>query len=658
MSKASVFTPDFTRHTRGRVLRVTLCLFAVFAFARAAAAEPVETIVNNGDPSNRVDVVILGDGYTAAEMSKYQSDIRQFVARVFEQEPFKEYQRFFNVHRIDVASAESGSDHPENGTFRNTAFDSTYNCAAILRLICANNTKVRNAVNNSLAPAQTDLVILIVNDTTYGGSGGSIAIASIDPSAVEIILHEAGHTFGLLADEYTSSPPECFNTFEPSEANVTRETARASIKWNAWIDASTTLPTTSPLSGLVGLYQGARYCTSGLYRPTFNSKMYSLGRPFEQVNSQQLVRRIYDRVSPVDSFAPSSRSLSLTTAQSQTFSVSTPAPLTHALSVSWTVDGQPAGDSSSVTVNAGALGAGTHTVAATVRDQTTLVRTDPEQLLTESVAWVVDVREAEPSNPIDGSGFFVTQHYRDFLNREPDPDGLAFWVGGIESCGADAGCREVKRIDTSAAFFLAIEFQETGYFVYKTHKAAFGSLAGKPVPVRRDRFVAETQAIGNGVVVNVGDWQQRLHQNKSAYVLAVVRRPEFMVAYPASMTPGEFVSKLDLNAGGVLDEAERSLIINVLAANNGSDEARAFALRSFAEDATLHQKEFNRAFVLMQYFGYLQRNPDDPPEPGLNFDGYNHWLGKLEEFGGDYRRAEMVKAFLSSTEYRARFGTP
>jgi hypothetical protein len=645
--------PNF--RSPARALRTLLCLAAVVAFARAAAAEPVQTVVDNGDPANRVDIVILGDGYTAAELPKYQSDVQQFVGHMFEQEPLHEYQRFFNVHRIDVASAESGSDHPETGTFRNTAFDSAYNCAGIQRLICANDFKVLNVVNSSLAPAQVDLIILIVNDPVYGGSGGGIAVASTNVSAVELVLHESGHTFGLLADEYSDSPPACSNSFEPSEANVTRSTTRASIKWNAWIDASTPIPTVSTQDFLVGLYEGARYCTQGLYRPTFDSKMRTLGVPYEQVNSEQLVRRVYNSVSPVDSFAPAGTSLQLTTAQSQTFSVATPAPLTHALAVSWAIDGQPAGASPSLTVNAGALSAGAHTVEATVRDQSAFVRSDPEQLLTERVSWQVNVTS---SNPIDGSEFFVTQHYRDFLSREPDQAGLNFWTQGIESCGADAGCREVKRIDTSAAFFLSIEFQETGYFVYKTYKAAFGNLPGKPVPVRRADFMADTRTIGSGIVVNVGNWREQLEANKNAYALAFVRRADFKAAYPASMTSEDFISKLNANAGAVLDEDEKERLSNTLAAGNGSDEARASVLRQFAEDSTLHRQELNRAFVLMQYFGYLQRNPDDAPEPGLNFNGYNFWLSKLEEFGGDYRRAEMVKAFITSIEYRQRFGQP
>ncbi|MDT5269427.1 MAG: hypothetical protein QOH49_1613 [Acidobacteriota bacterium] len=643
---------SFTNLIRVRVLRTALCLLPIVCFARAAAAEPVQTIVNNGDPANRVDIVILGDGYTAAEMSKYQSDIQQFVQLMFEQEPLKEYQRFFNVHRIDVVSAESGSDHPENGTSRNTAFDSGYNCGNIQRLICANTFKVSNVAAASLAPAQIDLIILIVNDPIYGGSGGQIAVASTNTAAVELVLHESGHTFGLLADEYTDSPPTCSNTSEPSEANVTRQTVRGSIKWNAWIDPSTPLPTTSTQPALPGLYQGARYCTQGLYRPTFNSKMRTLNAPYEQINSEQLVRRIYNTVSPIDSASPANRSLQLTTGQSQTFSVATPAPLTHALSVSWIIDGQPAGTSPSLTVNAGTLGAGSHTVEATVRDLTTFVRSDPEQLLIERVSWSVTA-----ANPIDGSEFFVTQHYRDFLSREPDTSGLNFWVQGIESCGTNAGCREVKRVDTSAAFFLSIEFQETGYFVYKTYKAAFGDLSGKPVPVRRENFMPDTRSISNGVVVNVGNWQQQLDSNKNAYVLAFVQRADFRAAYPASMNPEEFISKMNTNAGGVLDDGEKASLVNELSTGNGSDASRASVLRKMAEDSTLHQKEFNKAFVLMQYFGYLQRNPDDAPEATLNFNGYNFWLGKLNQFG-NYRTAEMVKAFVTSLEYRQRFGQP
>jgi hypothetical protein len=640
-----------------RAARAALCLLAVVCFARAAAAEPVQTIVNNGDPANRVDIVILGDGYTAGELSKYQSDIQDFVQHMFEQEPLQEYKRFFNVHRIDVVSAESGADHPETGTFRNTAFDAAYNCTGIQRLICANTSKASNVALNSLAPAQIDLIILIVNDSVYGGSGGSIAIASTNQLAVELVLHESGHTFGLLADEYTSQPPTCSNTFEPSEANATRATARASIKWNAWIDASTPLPTVSTQPALVGLYEGARYCPQGLYRPTFNSKMRTLNQLFEQVNSEQLVRRIYNRVSPIDSTSPASGSLQLTTAQTQTFSVTTPSPLTHELTVSWAIDGQPAGIAPALNVSAGTLGAGSHTVEATVRDQSTFVRSDPEQLLTERRTWSVNVTAA---NPIDGSEFFVTQHYRDFLNREPDTSGLQFWVQGIESCGSNNACREAKRIDTSAAFFLSIEFQETGYLVYRSYLAAFGNISpDKPVPVRLSEFLPDTQQIGQGVVVNSPGWEEKLAANKQAYFNSFVARTRFTTAHPTTRSPAQFVDALFANAGVTPTAEERQAAIGEFgsAADTADTAARARALRRVAENAALALKEFNRAFVLMQYFGYLRRNPDDAPEQNRDFAGYNFWLGKLNQFG-DYRTAEMVKAFVTSIEYRQRFGTP
>jgi glucose/arabinose dehydrogenase len=261
-----------------------------------------------------------------------------------------------------------------------------------------------------------------------------------------------------------------------------------------------------------------------------------------------------------------------------------------------------------------------------------------------------DDAATSPNNPIDRSDFFVTQHYHDFLNRGPDAEGLAFWVGGIESCGANAQCREVKRIDTSAAFFLSIEFQETGYLVYLMHKAAFGDVPGTPVPVRLGDFLRDTQEISRGVVVNQGDWRAQLEANKRAFVNAFVDRTAFVNLYPTGQTPAQYVNALNTNAGLVLTPAEAADLATRLADGR---ETRATALRRVAEDADFQAAEFNKAFVLMQYFGYLRRDPDASPD--TSFEGYNFWLGKLNDFGGDYRRAEMVKAFLDSIEYRQRF---
>ena len=259
-------------------------------------------------------------------------------------------------------------------------------------------------------------------------------------------------------------------------------------------------------------------------------------------------------------------------------------------------------------------------------------------------------------NQIDDVDFFVRQHYADFLNRQPDPAGLAFWKNEILSCGDDAACVEIKRINVSAAFYLSIEFQHTGYLVYRSYKAAYGLIPGAPVPVRFNEFLPDTQQIGENLIVGIPGWEQQLESNKVAFFLDFVTRDRFTNAFPTSTTPTAFVDSLFANAGVTPSPADRTAAINEFggAANIADAAARARALRRVAENQTLVDLEFNRAFVLMQYFGYLRRNPNDPPD--VNFDGYNFWLNKLNQFGGNFVNAEMVKAFLSSIEYRQRFG--
>jgi uncharacterized protein (DUF2141 family) len=265
------------------------------------------------------------------------------------------------------------------------------------------------------------------------------------------------------------------------------------------------------------------------------------------------------------------------------------------------------------------------------------------------------------SNPIDCPDAFVRQHYLDFLNRQADDLGLAFWTNEITSCGADPQCIEYKRINVSAAFYLSTEFQGTGYLVERVYKAAYGDATGTstfggthqiPVPIiRLNEFLPDTQELGNGVIVNQPGWEQVLENNKQAFLTEFVQRNRFTTAYPQSMTAGQFVDKLNDNAGNVLSVAERDQLVNELTALT---KTRAQVLRAVAEDADLNTIEFNRAFVLMQYLGYLRRNPNDAPDN--DYTGFDFWLGKLNQFNGNYINAEMVKAFIVSGEYRGRFG--
>ena len=256
------------------------------------------------------------------------------------------------------------------------------------------------------------------------------------------------------------------------------------------------------------------------------------------------------------------------------------------------------------------------------------------------------------SNVIDTSSSFVRQHYHDFLNRHPDTDGEAFWTNNIESCGNSAQCREVKRIDTSAAFFLSIEFQKTGFLVYRLYKASLPETLQRPRAMPRYReFMRDTQQISRGVIVGTSGWQQVLETNTVRFTNAFVYRPEFLANYPPELTPAAYVDKLDAQAGRVLTFSEFFQLANGMMAGL---ETRGSVLRKIAEKQNFSDAEFNRAFVLMQYFGYLRRNPDDAPD--LNFGGFDFWLAKMNQFNGDFRAAEMVKAFISSLEYRHRFG--
>jgi uncharacterized protein (TIGR03118 family) len=415
------------------------------------------------------------------------------------------------------------------------------------------------------------------------------------------------------------------------------------------------------------------------------------------------------------------------------------------------------------------------------------------------------------SNPIDTASFFVRQHYLDFLNREPDAAGQAFWTNNITSCGSDAACVELKRINTSAAFFLSIEFQKTGLIAYLANKAAFGPNAqGSPVPVLYGQFERDVQQLQQNLVFGQPGFDAQLEANKTAYFNDFLNRPEFQAAFPSTLTNAQYVDKLLTNAGIApsqvrlfvvnltnsqevppttpttttgaarpasfgtarfrLNAAQTAMTMNttvnniditnsqtadtnddLIAAhihagasvapgvngpvvwgffgspfndNNPNDQVfaplssgvggtfsgkwdapegngttlaaqlpniraghayinfhtkqfpggeirgnfpaedtfrnslvagldnstltRAQVLRAVAENEELATNEFNSAFVAMEYFGYLRRDPDTA--------GFNFWKGKLDAFNGNFVAAEMVKAFLSSSEYRQRFG--
>ncbi|HWW77383.1 MAG TPA: choice-of-anchor B family protein, partial [Pyrinomonadaceae bacterium] len=203
---------------------------------------------------------------------------------------------------------------------------------------------------------------------------------------------------------------------------------------------------------------------------------------------------------------------------------------------------------------------------------------------------------------IDYEPYFVRQHYRDFLSRDPDGPGLAFWQFEMDKCGPDAQCREVKRINVSAAFFLSIEFQETGYFVYRLQQSSFGTM-----PTFAS-FMADAPQVAPGLIVASQGWQEQLDSGKRAFAEAWVQRPAFVAEFPQGMSAQDYVAKLSQRAGVTLTAAESQAAVADY--GSGDVQGRARALRAVAESVTVRQAHKNRAYVLMEYFGYLRRDPD------------------------------------------------
>ncbi len=280
---------------------------------------------------------------------------------------------------------------------------------------------------------------------------------------------------------------------------------------------------------------------------------------------------------------------------------------------------------------------------------------------------------APPANPIDTAREFVKQQYRDFLNREADQAGEDFWTDNITKCNDPARrppgqtvaqCTLRQQETTSGAFFLSPEFQYTGYYVYRMF---VGGLGRAP---KLSEFTPDALFVGNGIIVNGQLSAAKINQNKTDFAaqfvnctdVAKYRCAEFKAIYDGLTNP-QYVDKLFQTTGINPSPSDRTALINGL---NGGTQSRAMVLQKVVDGINViaegnqqftttyghafYDQQFNRAFVQLEYFGYMKRDPDEA--------GYAFWLAKLNQFGGDFVKAEMVLAFISSPEYRARFGAP
>ncbi|GGP57148.1 M64 family metallopeptidase [Saccharothrix coeruleofusca] len=279
-----VFSPD------GTITQVLVPTTVEAQASPEAVAADVVPVQETGAPDARFDLVFVGDGYTSAELASYHQHVVSKWEELSAVEPFRSYKQYFNVWQVNVVSAESGVDNdPALGVNRDTALDMGFWCQGrdtqTERLLCVNQTKANQFA--ALAP-QADQVIALGNTAKYGGAGGGVATAAgANALAGQIAVHELGHSIGGLADEY-DYPYETYTGAEPREPNVTADPTGA--KWSAYLGQP------SPDGGVVGAYQGARYYKYGLYRPTEDSIMRTLGREFNSIGRDVMVNAFKAKV--------------------------------------------------------------------------------------------------------------------------------------------------------------------------------------------------------------------------------------------------------------------------------------------------------------------------------------------------------------------------
>ncbi len=395
----------------------TRSIFDLDLLARDAARLPLAylsgkrqqtgLISRGGDPGNRVDLLIMGDGYTSA--AEFDAEAATLASDFLAISPYSVYANYVNVVTLHTPSAQNGADHPPYdpgcvagdssccadpaalsdplaGTYVDTAFDGRYCVSNIHRLAVVDSAAVLAAAS---AVPDWDHILVLLNDDTYGGSGGFLAVTSTHPSAADIARHEYGHSFTGLADEYDlpfPGFPSCSDVTSPScEPNVTDETSPALIKWAPWIDEGTPIPTpeNDPLyAEAVGLFEGARYRATGMYRPRDFCLMRSLGVSFGEICAQTYVLKLYQGgwgmpAAGIDPIEPGSEEPppgAVETEDPVSLSVALLAPVGGpALDIGWWVDGVPQSGAIGDTFVFAPPAPGSYQVELRVEDETPLV---------------------------------------------------------------------------------------------------------------------------------------------------------------------------------------------------------------------------------------------------------------------------------------------
>jgi len=378
-------------------MKYILFIILLFSFQFGSAQVfDKETIKNSGDYNKRINLVILSEGYRNVELAQFKTDAIAFVNSMFNQSPFKEYANYFNVHIIKVPSNESGADHPGNATnvtelynnlpikFVDTYFNATYDSFGTHWLLyyeidgfSANNTEAK--INNVLASnfPTFDQALILVNSIEYGGSGGNFPMAYKGAWGTNTIMHELGHSLFNLKDEYYPG-----DLLASEAINMTQETNPNLIKWKNWLNTNN-----------VGIYQYA--CASGncvtWYKPHQNCLMEKIDKPFCSVCKQGIIEKIHSLIPPIDSYTPTSNSISSPTFPID-FHLNLINPIPNTLKSTWTLNASNfANDVDDVSVLETDLSPGMNTISVAVNDTTTLLKVDNhDSFHVYTITWIID----------------------------------------------------------------------------------------------------------------------------------------------------------------------------------------------------------------------------------------------------------------------------
>lgn len=377
----------------------TFIAFFLFNVICNAQVFDVDTLRWSGDIEKKINLVILGDGYVENEINKFINDANSFSDEMFSQTPFKEYQNYFNIFIVKVISNESGVTHPGSASDVtepqhpvsqvDNYFGSTFDAFDIHRLVVAENQSKINTVLARNFPLY-DQVIILANSPYYGGSGGFFPVATTDASANEIAIHELGHSFANLADEYYAG-----DVFAGEYANMTKQTDSELVKWTNWYGDFGT-----------GIYQ---HCCNGQsaswYRPHQNCKMRYLGAPFCAVCIERIIEVIHQLTSPLEGFLPGE------TVPASNFPLPLKLQLAHPLSnqiyTKWTLNGTTlARNKDSVFIELDDLEFGENEVNVLIEDRSDFLRVDYHtDIHFEMLTWFInnDMTSVNPDIKVEES---------------------------------------------------------------------------------------------------------------------------------------------------------------------------------------------------------------------------------------------------------------